>query len=81
MKSNTIYPNSYDKKIVSEQNTLKKIIELKELEVGHYNLDSDEIIQVVQEWLVLKLSVFPDGEWGEKSMLLELLDELGAYKK
>jgi len=43
----------------------------------YYNLmQEDASIRGFKEWLELKLSAFPKGEWGEKTMLLELLDEL-----
>ena len=58
--------------------TLKQV--LRKGRTNHYHRYGDTIpynpIDGVREWLQQKLNAMPAGEWGEKSMLLELLEEL-----
>ena len=57
--------------------TLNQFIENKELAVGHYNLDSEEIIECVREWLQQKRENAMDRyASGEAYFYTELLDEL-----
>lgn len=59
---------------VSEQNTLEEI--LRKNNRGQTMFVS-EILPCVKMWLQQKLDAMPNGEWGEKTMLIELLEELG----
>jgi len=74
----------------SEQNTLNQILTRNCLKYKNHKTCQEcnywedckgknvnmLIISAVREWLQHKLDAMPKGEWGEKSMLLELLDEL-----
>ena len=65
----------------SEQKSLKRIWLESHPEYKLLPLQWQDFMKAVKLWLQQKLDAMPKGEWGEKSMLLELLDELGAYKK
>ena len=91
MKSNTIYPDSYDKKRVSEQNTLKQLMRKnfgnENVVNAFYNLlQEDASIQGFKDWLQGKLDelnkddkrVYDMPTDYRAFMLEDLLTELGV---
>lgn len=58
--------------MVKKMETLKQILYENDYPSYIINL----VIRNVKEWLQQKLDKMPKGEFGEKSMLLELLEEL-----
>ena len=55
--------------------TLKQILNQNHL-IAKEMYYPEITLRSVREWLQQKLDAMPKGEWGEKSMLLELLEEL-----